>query len=225
MKYNVDERWCFILKKFICGLLVGLILMMGVTVSAVPEIKSAVFSPDIKLVVNGKTLDTQIVSVVKTGEVNMTNYVSARALAESLGATVTWDGKERVINVSTNDKTINSISTTTSAPVQAKDPFTIQTDESESKYKIPFPVHIVDDTGLAVYNIHNGYLYGLFTIDVQNAIKLKGYVMNNAADYKSLQIVKDGEGILVRNIETHYIGDYTYISYDFYLEHIKPLLK
>ena len=73
-------------------------LTMGVTVSAVPEIKSAVFSPDIKLVVNGKTLDTQIVSVVKTGEVNMTNYVPARALSEALGATVTWDGANRTIN-------------------------------------------------------------------------------------------------------------------------------
>ena len=213
------------MKKFICGLLVGLMLMMGVTVSAVPEIKSAVFSPDIKLVVNGKQVDSEVVSVVTTDKPGyMTNYVPARALAESLGATVTWNGKERVINVSTNDKTINSISTTTSAPVQAKDPFTIQTDESESKYKIPFPVHIVDDTGLAVYNIHNGYLYGLFSLDVQNALKSKGYIMNNAADNKTMQIVGD-DSIIVTGIVTRQISGKTYISYDFYLEHIKPLLK
>lgn len=205
------------MKKFICGLLVGIILTMGVTTYAVPAIKSALFSPDIKLIVNGKTLDTQIVSVIKTGEVNTTNYVSARALAESLGATVAWDGKARTISVSTDEPvTVSSVPTQSSVTV---------TTPKETKYKIPFPIYATDEFGVNAYNIYNSNQYAVFTLEVSDALKAKGLIMNNAADYNSLQIVKDGEGILVSDIVTYGYSGKTFIKYDFYLEHIKPLLQ
>lgn len=210
------------MKKFICGLLVGIILTMGVTVSAVPEIKSAVFSPDIKLVVNGKTLDTQIVSVVKSGEVNMTNYVSARALAESLGATVTWDGKERAINVLMEVEAASSAS----AP-EVKSASTEANIVTAPKLNpdIPYPVYKIDDTGLIVYNIQGGKFYGLFGPDVINAIKAKGLIMNDSADGSTKQIVKDGEGILVQGITFRPYGGKGYLDYGLFVEKIQPLLQ
>lgn len=203
------------MKKFVCGLLVGIMLTMGVTVSAVPEIKSAVFSPDIKLVVNGKTLDTQIVSVVKTGEVNMTNYVPARALSEALGATVTWDGKERVISVNTESKEVSATPAQTQAPAV----------EAKPNPDIPYPVYLVDDTGLIVYNIHGNRFYGILASDVIKAVESKGYIMNYSNDRTTMQIVKEGEGVLLRDITFKPYGGKGYLSYDFFTEHIKPLLQ
>lgn len=204
------------MKKFICGLLVGFMLAIGVTTYAVPEIKSAVFSPDIKLVVNGKQVDSEVVSVVTTDKPGyMTNYVPARALSEALGATVTWDGKAKAINVSTDE-------TATVSSVSAPAPTTKTTPKTNPD--IPYPVYKVDDSGLTVYDIQNGYLYGIFSLDVQNALKSKGYIMNNAADNKTMQIVGD-DSIIVTGIVTRQISGKTYISYDFYLEHIKPLLQ
>jgi hypothetical protein len=218
MKYNVDERWCFILKKFICGLLVGIILTMGVTVSAVPEIKSAVFSPDIKLIVNGEAIDTPVVSVVTVENPGyMTNYVPARAVAEELGATVTWDGKTRTISIDKVKETTEETARETASSTQS-------ISVPQSNADIPFPIYKVDETGLNVYNIHNGYLYGVFVLDVINAVKKKGMVMNYAADGKSMQIVKQGEGIIVSGIIPRAFDGRGYIPYDFFEEKIKPVL-
>lgn len=218
MMYNVDERWCFILKKFICGLLVGITLTMGVTVSAVPEIKSAVFAPDIKLIVNGEAIETPIVSVVTVENPGyMTNYVPARAVAEELGATVTWDGKTRTISIDKVKETTEETARETASSTQS-------ISVPQSNADIPFPIYKVDETGLNVYNIHNGYLYGIFVLDVINAVKKKGMVMNYAADGKSMQIVKEGEGILESGIIPRAINGRGYIPYDIFVDKIKPLL-
>jgi hypothetical protein len=187
------------MKKFVCGLLMGIILTMGISAYAVPAIKSALFSPDIKLIVNGKTLDTQIVSVVKTGEVNMTNYVPARALSEALGATVTWDGKERVIEVSTESK-----ETVTETTVESK---------SVSSINANLPEKVVV----------NGYEY-VKPSEVLAALRARGYEMVNAVDPKYMQIVKDGE-IIVKDIPSDARGGKFYIPYDFYEANILPLLQ
>ena len=194
------------MKKFVCGLLVGIILTMGVTVSAVPEIKSAVFSPDIKLVVNGKTLDTQIVSVVKSGEVKMTNYVPARALSEALGATVTWDGANRTINVDT-EAAIQSAPATQSTPITEA---------------VPTPP-AKNDVGLPQLVVVNGYEY-VKPSEVLAALRARGYEMVNAVDPKYMQIVTDDE-IIVKDIPSDARGGKFYIPYDFYEANILPLLQ
>lgn len=204
------------MKKFVLGLLIGIMLTMGVTTYAVPEIKSALFSPDIKLVVDGKTLDTQIVSVIKSGEINTTNYVPARALSEALGATVEWDGKAKAINVSTEE-------TTAASSVSAPAPTTETTPKTNPD--IPYPVYKVDDSGLTVYSIHDGLFYGVLPSEILAAVKTKGMVLNNSADRKTLQIVKEGEGIIVGSIPFSVYSSKGFISYDYFIANILPLLQ
>jgi hypothetical protein len=187
-----------VLKKFVCGLLVGLILTLGVTTYAVPEIKSAIFASDIRLVVDGKQLDTQIVSVVKSGEVNTTNYVSARALAESLGATVEWDGKAKSINVST-------VETEAVSSVSAPAP-------TSSNVQLP---SVIELHGAKIVN-------GLETRD---ALKVRGYVLVNSVKKDMMQIVKDDK-IVVRDVPTVIgSGNKLHFPYDFYEANILPLLQ
>ena len=48
--------------------------------------------------------------------------------------------------------------------------------------------------------------------------------MNYAADGKSMQIVKEGEGILESGIIPRAINGRGYIPYDIFVDKIKPLL-
>jgi len=99
------------MKKFISGILVGIILMLTLTTFAAGAVKEAWFNKEIKLEVDGKTVNTDIVTFVLGGAVNGTNYVSARALAEALGAKVEWDGKNKKISVTSKDN-INTVEQT-----------------------------------------------------------------------------------------------------------------
>lgn len=187
------------MKKFVCGLLVGIMLTLGITTYAIPEIKEAKFSPDIALVVNGERLDTEIVSVVTTDKPGyMTNYVPARALSEALGATVTWDGKSRIISVDTVKKDVANNATTPITQTQSID--------------LPSATEIRGIKAVAV-------------ADVYKALKARNYDLINAAQKDTLQIVKDDK-IVVRNITFILSNDnYGYIKYDFYEEYILPLLQ
>lgn len=208
------------MKKFICGLIVGILLAFSVSLyaSTVPQIKTAQFAPDIKLIVNGEAIDTPVVSVVTVENPGyMTNYVPARAVAEELGATVTWDGKTRTISIDKVKETTEETARETASSTQS-------ISVPQSNADIPFPIYKVDETGLNVYNIRNGYLYGIFVLDVINAVKKKGMVMNYAADGKSMQIVKEGEGILESGIIPRAINGRGYIPYDIFVDKIKPLL-
>jgi hypothetical protein len=147
----------------------------------------------------------------------MTNYVPARAVAEELGATVTWDGKTKTISIDKVKETTEETARETASSTQS-------ISVPQSNADIPFPVYKVDETGLNVYNIHNGYLYGIFVLDVINAVKKRGMVMNYAADGKSMQIVKEGEGIIVSGIIPRAFDGRGYIPYDFFEEKIKPVL-
>ena len=182
------------MKKFVLGLLIGIMLTMGVTTYAVPEIKEAVFS-DIRLMVNGETLDTEVVSVTKTDSPNyMTNYIPARALAESLGGTVTWDSKERVISVNT--------STVYEVP------------EAESTKRVQLP-SVVEIRGIKAVSV----------VSVYNALKESGYDLVNAVKKDTLQIVKDNKIVVKDITFILSDENQVYIKYDFYEVNILPLLQ
>ncbi len=88
------------MKKFISGLIIGILVSITLTSFAASTIKTAFFNPAILLKVDGKIVDTDIITAVKEGQINGKNYVSARDLAEAMGATVTW-GENTVLVTTT----------------------------------------------------------------------------------------------------------------------------
>jgi len=85
------------MKKFISGLIVGMIIMTTVASFAASKIKEAYFNDAVKLTVDGKTIVTEIATITKDSQVNGSNYVSARALAEAMGGTVAWANNTVVV--------------------------------------------------------------------------------------------------------------------------------
>jgi hypothetical protein len=188
-------------KKFILGLLIGIMLTIGVTTYAVPEIQSAVFSPDIKLVVDGEQLDTQIVSVIKSGEVNMTNYVSARSLAEALGATVEWDGATRTISVA------ESVPVVESSWVPSAD--------------VPFNVAFMDGD-MPVYGAIAGK-EAVFSVDVTRQLHANGLAWRSGNSL-TMVITRNNRAIL-EDVPTFGFQNKVFVTYEYYKDNIKPLLN
>ncbi len=92
------------MKKFVSGLLTGIVLSLSVTAfAAVPNIKSAVFTDKISIEINGTKKPVEVISVVKEGEVNARNFVSAADLATALGANVNWNGEKQAVEITNNE--------------------------------------------------------------------------------------------------------------------------
>jgi len=107
MGYNGGKncKGVLAMKKFVSGLLAGIIIATSLVVMAATGIKEAYFNNAVKLIVDGKEIKTEIVTVTPEGQINGKNYVSVRDLAEALGATVTWDGAKKEIQISTRTNT------------------------------------------------------------------------------------------------------------------------
>ena len=87
------------LKYFAAGLAAGLIGLT--TVYAAGGIGSAQFNAN-KVVYNGQQLDlssAQMVSIVKEGEQNASNYMPVRAVLEQMGYEVSWDGATNTVSI------------------------------------------------------------------------------------------------------------------------------
>ncbi|MFZ3171978.1 MAG: copper amine oxidase N-terminal domain-containing protein [Carboxydocellales bacterium] len=78
------------MKKYLAGLLTGLILATATTSFAIPQV--------IKLFVDGKELKPDVPPQVINGR----TLVPARALAEALGAKVEWDAAKNAVVVTSD---------------------------------------------------------------------------------------------------------------------------
>ncbi len=84
------------MKKYLSGLLTGILLMISFTAYA---------ASDIKLIINGQDITTEAQPIIVDGR----TLVPARAIAERLGATVAWDAK-------TNTVIVTSVKAETASP-------------------------------------------------------------------------------------------------------------
>ncbi len=86
------------LKSFVAGIMVGAIGLT--TVFAAGSIKTATFNEN-QVIYNGQTLSLSqpMVSVVKEGEKNASNYMPVRAVLEAMGYTVDWDSSRNAVVV------------------------------------------------------------------------------------------------------------------------------
>ncbi len=89
------------MRKFLGGLLVGLVLMLAVTAFSAGIIEDAKFSDEIQLRWDGKKVETEILTVSLKGEKDSRNYVNLQDLVSALGGKVQWNDKNKVIEVTT----------------------------------------------------------------------------------------------------------------------------
>ena len=101
------------MKKFIAGLLAGLILATCVTVFAEQNANISVIFDRVKLVVNGKMTDTP--TMLYDGR----TYVQLRGAADAFGAELGWDGDTNTATLTTNSSAIESVPspTPTQSPI------------------------------------------------------------------------------------------------------------
>lgn len=96
----------FDLKSAAAGFLAG-VLVIGTAFAAGSGIQSATFNAT-KVSLDGKVLPLQnpLVSIVKAGEKNASNYMPLRELLESMGYTVEWDGGANMVCLTSPDTVI-----------------------------------------------------------------------------------------------------------------------
>lgn len=87
------------MKKFITGLILGIMITFVSAGYSVTRIKEAYYNPEIKLRVDGEYIDVTPITVVEEGQVNGFNLFPVRALGEALGYKVDYDAKTKVIDL------------------------------------------------------------------------------------------------------------------------------
>jgi hypothetical protein len=105
-------------KKFISGCLVMSMLFLITTAFAMNKQIKAQFE-SIKLKINGKIIDT---GKDEPFIYNGRTYIPARYIAEGLGATVTWDAKGKIIEVTSGSAPVTPTVTPTSIPTPTVTP-------------------------------------------------------------------------------------------------------
>jgi len=98
----------FTMKEYLKGLVTGIVIgAIGLTtVFAAGSIKTATFNEN-QVIYNGQTLSLSqpMISVVKEGEKNVSNYMPVRAVLESMGYTVDWDSSKNAVVIDGNGTT------------------------------------------------------------------------------------------------------------------------
>ena len=93
------------MKEYLKGLTTGIVIgVVGLTtVFAAGSIKTATFNEN-QVIYNGQTLSLSqpMVSVVKEGEKNASNYMPVRAVLEAMGYTVDWDSSKNAVVINGN---------------------------------------------------------------------------------------------------------------------------
>ncbi len=87
------------MKKFITGLILGVMITSVSVGYSVSQIKQAYYNPEIKLRVDGEYVNVTPITAVEEGQVNGFNLLPVRALGEALGYNVNYDTKTKVIDL------------------------------------------------------------------------------------------------------------------------------
>ena len=105
------------MKNFISGILVGLLITL-LFVSVVAE-------SNLRLIINGNDVTATAEPIIHNGK----TYTPARAVAESLGATVKWDETTRTVSIDKheiNENTNIKQPAETDEPIENKDPYYVE---------------------------------------------------------------------------------------------------
>lgn len=93
------------MKEYLKGVVTGIVIgVVGLTTAfAAGNIKSATFNEN-QVIYNGQalTLSQPMVSIVKEGEKNASNYMPVRAVLEAMGYTINWDSSRNAVVIEGN---------------------------------------------------------------------------------------------------------------------------
>jgi hypothetical protein len=186
-------------KGLISGLIIGILITTLAVSYAVSTIKEAYINPSVKISYNGQQIATEVITVVKQGDTNGSNYVPVRALSEAMDKTVSWDGATSTISI--NDTMV----LTKETEVETVDKIT-ETPDGIRIFKSDF---------------WDGKQY-IEAARVQEKAKKNGYELKHFPERYTL---RKGDEILIFDVPT--IRKYTidYIEVDYYIETIMPLIK
>lgn len=180
-------------------------LIIGIIIGSLTSVSLVAATPTVKLIVNGE--DITYKSDVPPQIINGRTLVPARALAESLGATVEWDGVNRVVSITSRQQgsvatpSVNNVNNTNNTP-------------ADNAVKLP-----VDNIQQNINNnifIKTGDLVTLYDDRMTNENhRLKIDVRN----YK-IRLTVNNKSILINDNERYYdaYNDLTYYSYNRLLE-------
>lgn len=139
-------------------------LIVGVIIGSLTSVSFVAATPTIKLIVNG--VDITYKSDVPPQIIDGRTVVPARALAESLGASVEWDEGNNAMIVNNNDGRVIEVPAP-NAPVEEIAPAPVLTPESEPALKNIYPLRL-DNIGETTYKsaegTNNKYAYVTVTI-------------------------------------------------------------
>lgn len=182
------------MKKFVCGLLTGFILATMTAVFAASQI-NAYINTDIKINVDGEQLKTEIVSVTETQK----NYASVRDIAESLGATVTWNQSTKTIDIVSNKSTESEVDTVNTTAQKT----TNTTIEYDPETGLPVGAEWVDFKGCKAIK-YDGHIY-----ITENDLKVKYklvyhgnniYINHETGETITGDFIGPGKSLLVDNV-------------------------
>jgi hypothetical protein len=119
-----------IMKKYIAGLITGILVTLTITTFATPAIKEAYYNSEIKIVDKEKgQLNVTALTVVEEGQTAGKTYLPVADMSKALDKNVSWDGSTKTITLS--EESVEPMPTSTPTPIPTAEPTSeIQYDSS-----------------------------------------------------------------------------------------------
>ena len=213
------------MKKFISGLIIGMMLMCAMPSLAKTDTVQAIYN-GVKIAVNGKTIT--FASGDEPVSINNRTYVPAKYVAEALGATVGWDGKNNTVTITSVAEKVAepSAPSITSDAVKTVPTPTIKDPHENRNGEMNLSTEKTSD-GLNIYTFNNESQQYVLSNDlnIYKNVKMgitRGVLYNS--DSRALKNA-DGSKDLIPVLEYWNINDLKCFTLEYYENTILPVIK
>ena len=183
------------MKKYICGLITGILIATSFTAFAAGL---NIIKNDKPIYINGEKVNVSAYAIDGSTYLKLRDFEKAGLKINYDSATKHIEIENPALTAEITTKEDNTVDTTLTKPTSTPDGIT-QIDEYQGKYYI-----------------------GIY--DAKQKCEAKGYSIQFSAKNKAWQVIKNGS-VILDNVETFHIFDGTEIEYNYYVSTIIPLLK